>query len=98
MTENLFATLRAQVVAALQAAFPDLPADVAAKVELAPARDPAHGDATTNAALVASKAARMPPPKLAAQLAEALRAQPGIARVDVAGPGFINLQLAPDAL
>jgi arginyl-tRNA synthetase len=98
MTENLFATLRAQVVAALRDAVPDLPDDVAARVELGPAREAAHGDATTNAALVAAKAARQKPPQLAADLAERLRAHPVIARVDVAGPGFINLHLSPAAL
>ena len=75
--ENLFAQMREHVLAALGEIVPDLPADAAARVEVTPARDPAHGDMATNAALIAAKPARLPPPKLAAALVEALRAMPG---------------------
>ena len=57
MTNNLFADMRAHVIAALHAAIPDLAADATAKVEVTPTRAPAHGDMATNAALVAAKAA-----------------------------------------
>ena len=45
---------------------PDLPPDAFARVQMEPPRDPAHGDMATNAAMVVAKAARQPPPKLAA--------------------------------
>ncbi len=98
VTDNLYADLRAQVVEALRDAFPELPDDVAARVEVSPARDPAHGDMATNAAMVAARAARAKPADLAARLTPKLAAHPGITSAEVAGPGFINLRLAPDLL
>lgn len=97
MTDNIFADLRAAVLAALQVAVPDLPDEVAARVEVTPAREEAHGDAATNAALVAAKAARSNPRQLAATLAAALPG-PLIATAEPAGPGFVNLRLQKSAL
>ena len=93
MRENLYVRVRAAVVEALQKAVPDLPADVASRVEVTPARDPAHGDMATNAAMVAAKAARQPPAKLAAALATALAGGADVLRAEAAGPGFVNLHL-----
>jgi arginyl-tRNA synthetase len=59
-----------------------------------PPRDASHGDLATNAAMVLAKEARMNPRALADLLAEDLRADPRLDRVDVAGPGFINMTLA----
>jgi len=98
MTDNLFETVRNCVLAALRAAVPDLPDDLAARVEVSPAREPAQGDMATNAALVAARAARCKPADLAARLAAALAADPLIAEATAAGPGFVNLRLRPDAL
>ncbi|NUR59191.1 MAG: arginine--tRNA ligase [Catenulispora sp.] len=56
-----------------------------------------HGDYATNIALQLTKAAGMPPRALAELLAERLRRVAGIAAVDVAGPGFLNLRLAAGA-
>ena len=95
---DIFADFRARVVTALRGVVPDLPDDVAARVEVTPTRDPAHGDMATNAAMVAAKPARQPPAKLAAALAEALAGQPDIAEAAPAGPGFVNLRLRPEAL
>jgi arginyl-tRNA synthetase len=95
---DLFAEMRVHVLAAVHATLPDLPEDVAARIEVTQTREAAHGDMATNAALVAAKAARMPPAKLAAALVKPLRATPGIATADPAGPGFINLRLRPAAL
>lgn len=58
-------------------------------------RDPAHGDLATNAAMVLAKQVGMKPRDLADQLAEKLRADADITEVTVAGPGFINLRVAP---
>jgi arginyl-tRNA synthetase len=57
-----------------------------------------HGDYATNIALRLAKAAGRPPREVAELLAAELRAQPGIDRVDVAGPGFLNITLAQGAL
>jgi len=58
----------------------------------------AHGDYATNVALRLAKAAGRPPREIAGLLATDLAAQPGIASVDVAGPGFLNITLAEGAL
>jgi arginyl-tRNA synthetase len=96
VTSNLFADMRAHVIAALHAAIPDLTDDVAAKVEVTPARDPAHGDMATNAALVVAKAACRKPAEIAAELATALQNHADIDHAEPAGPGFVNLRLRPD--
>ena len=62
-------------------------------VMVEPPRDPEHGDMATNAAMVLAKRAAKPPREIAALLADRLSGQEGIAAVDVAGPGFINLRL-----
>ena len=95
---DLFAHMRVRVLDALHRILPDLPDDIAARVEVSPARDPAHGDMATNAAMVAAKVARRKPAELAAALAEALREVPEIAEAAAAGPGFVNLRLRPDTL
>jgi arginyl-tRNA synthetase len=64
---------------------------------LEPTRQKDHGDFTTNVALVLAKAARRPPRELAQAIVDALPRSPLIARVEIAGPGFINLHLAAGA-
>jgi arginyl-tRNA synthetase len=65
------------------------------RVVVEPPRDPSHGDMATNAAMVLAKEAGKKPRELADAIAAALRAEPLVAKVDVAGPGFINLTLKP---
>jgi len=93
MSDNIFADMRLCVLAALRQAVPDLADEVAARVEATPTRDPAHGDMATNAALVASKAARRKPAEIAAALAAALAGDDRVASAEPAGPGFVNLRL-----
>jgi len=57
-------------------------------------RDPTHGDLSTNAAMVLSKSLGRKPRDLAELIAEALRTRRDVRKVDIAGPGFINLHLA----
>jgi arginyl-tRNA synthetase len=52
-----------------------------------------HGDYATNVALQLAKEASRPPREIADLLAGRLRQTPGIAKVDVAGPGFLNVTL-----
>ena len=54
-------------------------------------RNREHGDWATNVALQLGKRAGVAPRELAALLAEELASATGIARVDVAGPGFLNI-------
>ena len=67
------------------------------RIVVEPPRDPAHGDMATNAAMVLAKDAGKKPRDLAEAIAGKLRADPLIDKVDVAGPGFINLTLKPTA-
>jgi len=66
-------------------------------VAVEPPRDPSHGDLATNAAMVLAKAASTNPRALAALIAPKLEALPPVTSVEIAGPGFINLKLTPDA-
>jgi arginyl-tRNA synthetase len=61
-------------------------------------RNPEHGDYTTNVAMRLAKAAGKPAREVAAAIAARLAAVEAITEVDVAGPGFLNITLAPDAL
>lgn len=53
----------------------------------------AHGDYATNIALQLAKGAGRPPREIAEIIAVRLRQTPGVAAVDVAGPGFLNVTL-----
>jgi arginyl-tRNA synthetase len=57
-----------------------------------------HGDYATNIALRLAKGAGKPPRDVAAAIAAHLTATDGIASVDIAGPGFLNIRLAADVL
>ena len=93
---NLYCHLQTRVTKALAdlAAAGQLPPSLdLSRVLVEPARNPAHGDVTTNAAMVLAGQARLKPRELAALLADRLAAGDGIERVEIAGPGFINLAL-----
>jgi len=62
-----------------------------------PPRDQTHGDMATNVAMMLAKDAGKKPRDLAEAYAAKLRADTLVAKVDVAGPGFINLTLKPSA-
>src|SRR5829696_8008696 len=59
--------------------------------------DPAHGDFATNVALANARVLRRNPREVAENLVGALKA-PFVREADVAGPGFINFRLSPEAL
>jgi arginyl-tRNA synthetase len=65
-------------------------------VNLGPARDPAHGDFATPVALAAGKMWRKNPMDVAVAIAQqGVSGLPGVAKIDAAKPGFINLQMTP---
>jgi arginyl-tRNA synthetase len=75
-----------------------LPATIdQSRVVVEPPRDPSHGDMATNAAMVLAKDAGKKPRELAQAIADGLAADDLMQKVDVAGPGFINLTLKPSA-
>jgi arginyl-tRNA synthetase len=65
-----------------------------ARVTVEPPRDASHGDVATNAAMVLSKPLGTNPRALADIIAAALKSDPDISEVSVAGPGFINIRLS----
>jgi arginyl-tRNA synthetase len=87
------------VVAALATLPPEfLPADIARPaITIERTRDPAHGDFATNIALQLAKPARRNPRQLAQAIIDAIPASEMIAKIELAGPGFINFHLSPAA-
>ncbi|ROR34314.1 arginine--tRNA ligase [Inmirania thermothiophila] len=72
-------------------------AAVQAPVQVERTRDARHGDYACNVALALARAARRRPREIAEAVVAALPASPLVARVEIAGPGFINFFLAPEA-
>ena len=94
---NLFAEIRSLVIDSLQQmqAQGDMPDGLSFDaVTVEPPRDAAHGDMATNAAMVLAKPSSCKPRDIAQRLATLLSADPRLASVEVAGPGFLNLRLA----
>ncbi len=70
-----------------------VPADT--KVDRPKSRE--HGDWASNIAMQMAKPAGLPPRSIAEAVAAELRIRPGVAQVDIAGPGFINVFLEAGA-
>ncbi|GAA0284803.1 arginine--tRNA ligase [Alteraurantiacibacter aestuarii] len=64
-------------------------------VSVEPPRDASHGDLSTNAAMVLAKQAGTNPRALADKIVAKFAADPLVDSAEIAGPGFINLRLAP---
>ncbi|MGB2497556.1 MAG: arginine--tRNA ligase [Planktomarina sp.] len=97
-TDEPFSEIRALVLAALEKMTADgqLPTGLSFDaVAVEPPRDPLHGDMATNAAMVLAKPSGRKPREIADELAASLRQDDRITAADVAGPGFLNLRLAP---
>ncbi|WP_018639295.1 arginine--tRNA ligase [Parafrankia elaeagni] len=94
------AELADSIVAAVRDAVANGELDVAvpAAVTVERPRQPEHGDYASPVALQLAKAARRPPRAVADLLAARLRTDPGVAAVEVAGPGFLNIRLAGAAM
>ncbi len=76
-----------------------LPKDLDLKnVTIEPPRDASHGDISTNIAMVLTRQAGMKPRDIAELVAVGLRDVDGVEKVDVAGPGFINITLQRDMI
>ncbi len=89
--QHLFASMLARVCAASAAVLG--PGVDLSRIVVEPPRDPTHGDMATNAAMVLAKDAAKNPRELAESIAGKLRGEDIVTKVDVAGPGFINLTL-----
>ncbi len=96
---NLFTEMRTLVIGALERMQAEgaLPAELDfTNVAVEPPRDAAHGDMATNAAMVLAKPAKSNPRDIAGNLVGILAGDARIISAEVAGPGFINLRLAPE--
>ncbi|MCK5296658.1 MAG: arginine--tRNA ligase, partial [Alphaproteobacteria bacterium] len=69
---------------------------VTKSISVEPPRDVSHGDVATNVAMILCKQAGMKPRDLAELLAIKMRSNPIVSKVEIAGPGFINIRLADD--
>ncbi len=88
--------VRAAVVEAIAAG--DFAGDAPGEVVVERPKNPEHGDYATNVALRLAKPADRPARQVAAAIAARLQANDAIDRVDVAGPGFLNIVLAAGSL
>lgn len=70
-----------------------IPADVTITPALQPTKDKAHGDLASNLALMLAKPCKTNPRQLAEKIVANLPENDAIAKVDIAGPGFINFFL-----
>jgi len=93
--------LASTIVDVLQALVDDgdvsLPDGVPTTVVVERPRNKEHGDYATNVALQLAKKAGTNPRAFADLVAERLRSAYGIAAVDIAGPGFLNITVAAGA-
>ena len=89
------AELSDSITAAVAAAVAsgDLVIDVPQTVVVERPKNREHGDYATNIALQLAKPAGKPPREVAELLAVRLRETAGVSRVDIAGPGFMNITL-----
>jgi len=91
--ERVLHTVENLVREGVQRAFPE--AEMPAFLVEAPKAD-AHGDFSTNAAMLLTKALRRAPRDIAAAIIEHMPQDALFLRTEVAGPGFINFYLNPD--
>lgn len=93
--------LSAEIVNALTALVAEgevtVPDGVPERVTVERPRQQGHGDYATNVALQLGKRAGQPPRELAARIAARLAQVDGIAGIEVAGPGFLNITVAAQA-
>ncbi|SOE11166.1 arginyl-tRNA synthetase [Streptomyces sp. 2323.1] len=75
----------------------ELSVPVPARIVVRPAPRPGCGDYASNVALQLAKPAGRPAREVAEILRKRLAGSPGIARVEIAGPGFLNFTLGDEA-
>jgi len=95
--EELSTHVRDALFSAVEAGELELPDGVPAHVTIERPRTKGHGDYATNIAMQLAKKAGRNPRELAQLLATRLETLDGIERVDIAGPGFLNLTISAGA-
>ncbi|CAO5675413.1 MAG: Arginine--tRNA ligase [Holosporales bacterium] len=61
-----------------------------------PAKDPKHGDLATNCAMVLASVVKISPRAFAEKIIETLKKDEDFEKIDIAGPGFINITFKKD--
>ena len=92
---NVFNTFTADVRTLLQQRFAELDTKIVERVTVEAPRDASHGDFATNAAMIVAKPLGRNPREVAEDLATLIGERYGVESVAVAGPGFINIRVAP---
>ncbi|MBY9075619.1 arginine--tRNA ligase [Nocardioides sp. WL0053] len=95
--EQLSDAIVAALTALTDAGSLTLPDGVPARVVVERPKVREHGDYATNVALQLAKKAGLPPRELATLLAEVLGQADGVASVEIAGPGFLNIRVEAGA-
>ncbi|WEK06338.1 MAG: arginine--tRNA ligase [Candidatus Devosia phytovorans] len=90
---DVFALFSARIANAMQVLFPEVGADLLARIVVEPPRDASHGDLSTNAAMIVAKPLGKNPREVANTLVEHFKHDSDVTSVEVAGPGFINFRL-----
>jgi arginyl-tRNA synthetase len=95
--EQLSATILAALTSLVEEGAITLPDGVPASVTVERPRQKGHGDYATNIAMQLAKRAGMAPRDFAALVATELEAAEGVAAVEIAGPGFLNITVEAGA-
>ncbi|MDR3472701.1 MAG: arginine--tRNA ligase [Devosia sp.] len=90
---DVFAIFTTRVAEALQALYPELPAELLSRFVVEPPRDAGHGDLSTNAAMIVARPLGKNPREVATAVVARFAGDPDVASAEVAGPGFINFRL-----
>ena len=91
LADQLAASIQGLVAAAI--ARGEIAGSVPDSIVLERPKNRDHGDYATSIALQLAKAAGKNPREVATMLQSAIAQLPGVSRVDIAGPGFINITL-----
>lgn len=75
-----------------------IPTDFEARVQVDRTKDKTHGDFATNLAMMLTKVARKNPRDIAQLIIDNLPQDSQVAKVEIAGPGFINFFIDENAL
>ena len=93
--------VKTQLLDALRDALEDIQPGAGAKAAFESPKVAAHGDLATTAAMQLAKPLKQNPRQLAESLCAVLRStlpyQTWVESLDIAGPGFINIKLKPEA-
>jgi arginyl-tRNA synthetase len=93
ISEILTAWIRPAVKEVCAGIDPDLSA-----LEVVPTGSPEFGDYQCNAAMALAKQMKMAPRQIARRIADSAKPHEGVAKVEIAGPGFLNIYLKDDWL